>query len=156
MHADADTLTAACLEMSGVTAAVQQAAGHATLELFHPSGELLHVTTVTALDASRVRGAWTLPRPDGQPVLVAIGTTIGVDADVPLIRIRRRRRQVSARVRRVGPFWIAEALGRRLRVTIDDGLACYQFRGRRRLTSLRIRVTASTLTPSTSPRQESL
>jgi hypothetical protein len=64
-----------------------------------------------------VRTTATAPR---RWALGAVGT-VEQDAPLPVIKFTYRRRQVRAWLTRPGPFWLAEASGRGLRVHVDDG-----------------------------------
>lgn len=130
MHASADALAAACLDLSGVTAALHVATGRATLELFSVGGQLLLVTTANLLEPPGVRGAWTMCTSSRRWALVAVGTA-NADASLPMIRVLRRRRQVRAWLTRLGPFWVAEAAGSGLRLDVDNGTAATVARSRR-------------------------
>lgn len=127
----ADTLGAVRLEISGLTAALHLAAGRASLEVFAPGGQLLLVTTTNRLESPGVRGVWTTLTAPTRWALVAVGTVESEAAALPLIRFTHRRRQVRGRLTRLGPFWLAESAGRRLRLTVDDGRVVTSARSRR-------------------------
>jgi len=126
----ADTLGAVRLEVSGMTAALHLAAARASLEVFGPGGQLLLVTTANRLEPSGVRGVWTTVTAPTRWALVAVGT-VESEAALPVIRFTRRRRQVHSWLTRLGPFWLAEAAGRRLRLAVDDGRVATFARSRR-------------------------
>jgi hypothetical protein len=125
----ADNLGALQLEVSGLTAALHLGSTRATLELFAPGGELLLVATANRLEPSGVRGAWTTFASPARWALVAIGTVESGTA-LPLIRFTHRRRQVRGWLTRLGSFWLAEAAGPRLRLTVDDGRVATSARSR--------------------------
>jgi hypothetical protein len=120
MFAAADTLDVVSLDASSVTAVLHTAPGRATLEMFAPDGGLMQVTTASRVEPPGVRGAWVMVTPANGRTLLAVGT-LAAGAPLPVIRFRHRRRQVRARLHRLGPFWLAEAVGRRLRLDVDDG-----------------------------------
>jgi hypothetical protein len=120
MFAAADTLGVVSLEVSRVTAVLHLAATRATLEMFAPDGGLMHVSTASRIEPRGLRGAWVIVSPAHGRTLLAFGT-VAAAAPLPVIQFWHRRRQVRARLHRVGPFWLAEAVGRRLRLDVDDG-----------------------------------
>jgi hypothetical protein len=130
MFAPVDALGAARLDISGMTAALHVAAARATLELFALGRQLLLVTTANRLEPPGVRGVCTTATAPRMWALVAVGT-VESDAPLPVIRFTHRRRQVRAWLTRLGPFWLAEAAGRRLRVHVDDGRAATTAKSRR-------------------------
>jgi hypothetical protein len=115
-----DVLDVVSLDASGVTAALHMVEARATLELFGPDGRLMQVATTSRIEPPRVRGAWVVGAPPSGRALLAMGT-VAPGAPLPLILYLHRRRQVRARLHRLGPFWLSEAVGGRLRLTIDDG-----------------------------------
>lgn len=137
-------LVAASLPLTGVTAALQVTEQRCALELFLDDGSLLFVTASSSLDPAGVRGAWRLGRAETATVLV-VGTTGPVDRLLPLLNFEHRGRQISADVRRLGPFWLAEATGRAVTITVDDGRVRTTGRARRRPGSLRLRSAHSKL-----------
>ena len=99
---------------------LQMAHSPLVLELFAPGGQLLLVTTANRLEPPGVRGVWTTATAPRRWALVAVGT-VEQNAPPPVIWFIHRRRQVRAWLTRLGPFWLAKAAGRRLRVHVDDG-----------------------------------
>jgi hypothetical protein len=120
MFAAADTLDVVSLDASSVTAVLHLAASRATLEMFAPDGGLMHVTTASRVEPPGVRGAWVMVTPANGRTLLAVGN-LAAGAPLPVIQFRHRRRQVRARLHRLGPFWLGEAVGSRLRLDVDDG-----------------------------------
>jgi hypothetical protein len=120
MFTAADMLDVISLEASSVTAVLHTAAGRAALEMFAADGGLMQVTTASRVEPPGVRGAWVMVTPANRRTLLAVGT-LAAGAPLPVIQFRRRRRQVRARLYRLGPFWLGEAVGRRLRLEVDDG-----------------------------------
>ncbi len=153
MFAPADALGAARLDISGMTAALHVAAARATLELFSPGGQLLLVTTANRLEPPGVRGVCTTATPSRRWALVAVGA-VEQDAPLPVIRFTHRRRQVRAWLTRLGPFWLAEAAGRRLRVHIDDGRVATTAKSRRLPGPVSTRQSTSRLNTPFLPAQE--
>ena len=138
MLSETDELVAEFLPLSGVTVALQVAEQRCALELFLEDGSLLFVTAMSTLDPAGVRGAWRLGLAETASVLV-VGTTGSVDRPLPLIKFHRRGRQISAEVRRLGPFWLAEAAGNGLSLSVDDGRVHTTARAQRRPGPLRLR-----------------
>lgn len=153
MFAPADALGAARLDISGMTAALHVAANRATLELFAPGGQLLFVTTANRLEPPGVRGVWTTATAPRRWAFVAVGT-LEQDAPIPEIRFTHRRRQVRAWLTRLGPFWLAEAAGRRLRVQVDDGRVATTAESRRLPGPVSTRQSTSRLSTPFLPAQE--
>src|SRR4051812_32555016 len=119
MFAASNTFDVVSLHASSVTAVLRITAGRATLEIFAADGVLMQVTTASPVEPPGVRGAWVMVTPASRRTLLAIGT-LAAGAPFPVIQFRRRRRQVRARLHRLGPFWLAEAVGSRLRLEVDD------------------------------------
>lgn len=121
MFTAADALNTVQLDASGITGALHVTDTRATLELFVSSGRLLlYVATASSLEPAGLRSAWTVRGGRPEPVLVAVGTIAPV-AELPMICFWHRRRAVQGRLIRLGPFWLAEAVGPRLCLTVDDG-----------------------------------
>jgi hypothetical protein len=100
------------------------------------------------------RAIGTLATLDALPrVAVAVGA-VEQDAPLPVIRFTRRRRQVRARLTRLGPFWLAEAAGRRLRVHVDDGRVAITAKSRRPPEPVPTRRSTSRLNTPFLPAQE--
>lgn len=144
MISETADLVAAYLPRSRVTAALQGAEQRCALELFLDDGSLLFVTATSSLDAAGVRGAWRLGLAETATVLV-VGTTGSVDRPLPLLKFDHRGRQIAAEVRRLGPFWLAEAGGSALSMSVDDGRVHTTGRARRRPGPLRLRSAHSKL-----------
>jgi len=145
MFADADTLEVVSLGASRVTAVLHAAAGRATLEMFAPDGGLMQVTTASRVEPAGVRGAWVMVTPAKGRTLLAVGT-LAAGAPLPMIQFRHRRRQVRAWLYRLGPFWLGEALGSRLRLDVDDGMHTTTGRGGWMTGAVSLRQTRSRLT----------
>jgi len=140
MSSDGLVLNATLLELTGITAALHVAAGRSTLELVRPTGELLFFASVTELQLPCMRAAWRIANRPAAAVL-AVGTALGPnDDDLPRLAFSQRRGRVSGRLTRLGPFWLAEAAGARLSVTVDDGRLRMTTRPRRRPGPLRFRI----------------
>jgi len=121
MFTAADELTAVQLEASGITGALHVTDARATLELFASSGRLfLYVATAGSLEPPGLRSARTVYGQHAERVLVGVGT-VAPHTPMPVIGFWHRRRQVRGRLYRLGPFWLVEAVGARLRLTVDDG-----------------------------------
>jgi hypothetical protein len=153
MSAPADALGAERLDISGITAVLHVAAARATLELFAPGGQLLLVTTANRLEPPGVRGVCTTVTASRRWALVAVGT-VEQDAPLPVIRFTHRCRQVRAWLTRLGPFWLAEAAGRRLRVHVDDGRVATTAKSRRLPGPVSTRRSTSRLNTPFLPAQE--
>lgn len=120
MFAAADTLDVVWLDASSVIAVLHTAAGRATLEMLARDGGLMQVATASRVEPPGVRGAWVMAAPANGRTLLAVGT-VAAGAPLPVIQFWHRRRQVRARLLRLGPFWLGEAVGSRLRLDVDDG-----------------------------------
>lgn len=153
MTAGPDVLEMVRLELSELTATAHAMADRATVELFLNDGQLLYVCTSSRLEPPGLRAAWTVIGP-GHPVFVTVGTTAAEHSPLPLVTYRRRRRQVRARLYRVGPFWMAEAAGPRLTVHVDNGLYGLTARSGRRAGSVRLRRSATRLARPIHPLEE--
>jgi hypothetical protein len=153
MLTPADALGASRLYISGIAAALHVATARATLELFSPSGRLLLVMTANRLEPPGVCGVWTTAMAPRQWALVAVGT-VEQDRPLPAIQFTYRRRQVPAWLTRLGPFWLAEAPGRRLRVHVDDGRVATTARSRLRPGPISTRQSSSRLSSPFLPAQE--
>lgn len=137
-------LVAAYLPLTGVAATLQVTEQRCALEVFLDDGSLLFVTAGSLLDPAGVRGAWRLGLAEAASVLV-VGSTGSVNRQLPLFRFDHRGRQIPAEVRRLGPFWLAEAAGAALSMTVDDGRVQTTGRARRRPGPLRLRTAHSKL-----------
>jgi hypothetical protein len=154
VSADADTLEVISLTLSAVTGALHVTDGRATLELFVSNGGLLHAGTANGLEPAGVRGAWVVRRRVARLVLVAVGTVMDPAAPLPVITFTSHRRRVRGQIRQLGPFWVAEAAGPRLRLVVDDGVQATHVASRRRPGAARIRRAATRLTAPNSPVEE--
>ncbi len=119
MAAAADGLEVVRLGHAGITAALHAEGLRTSLELFTPDGRMLLVATHNPVHHG-VRGIWAATTPRKPRALIAVGT-LEHGAPLPLVRFTRRRRSVRAWLTCLGPFWLAEATGRRLRLQVDDG-----------------------------------
>jgi hypothetical protein len=138
MSSEIESLVATYLPRSRVSAALQVTELRCALELFRDDGSLLFVTAASSLEPAGVRGVWRIDRAGSASVL-AVGTTDSPDGHLPLIRFEHRGRQLSAQLSRLGPFWLAEAAGGRVSVTVDNGHRRSIGRPRRRPGPLRLR-----------------
>jgi hypothetical protein len=138
MSSQIEALVAGYLPRSRVAAALQVTKLRYALELFADDGSLLFVTVASSLEPAGVRGAWRMGRAS-LPSVFAVGTTDSVDGHLPLISFEHRSRQVSAQLTRLGPFWLAEAPGGGVSVTVDDGHHRTIGRPRRQSGPLRLR-----------------
>jgi hypothetical protein len=138
MSSEIESLVATYLPRSRVSAALQVTELRCALEMFLDDGSLLFVTTTSSLAPTGVRGAWRMGRAGSASVL-AVGTTDFFDGHLPLVRFQHRGRQLSAQLSRLGPFWLAEAAGGVVSVTVDDGHRRTTGRPRRRPGPLRLR-----------------
>jgi len=100
-----------------------------------------------------VRGVWTTLTAPTRWALVAVGT-VEADAALPVIRFTHRHRQVRGWLTRLGPFWLAEAAGRRLRLSVDDGRVATFARSRRLPGPVLLARGTSRLTSPLDPAQE--
>ena len=153
MFIPADDLGVSRLDISGMTAALHVATARPTLELFAPAGRLLLVTTANRLGQPGVRGVLTTATAPRRWALVAVGT-VELDAPLPVIKFIYRRRQVRAWLTRPGPFWLAEASGRRLRVHVNGGRVATSAGSRLLPGPVSTRQSASRLDPPFLPAQE--
>ncbi|HMC67550.1 MAG TPA: hypothetical protein VKJ07_00215 [Mycobacteriales bacterium] len=153
MFAATDALGAARLDISGMTAALHLAAARATLEVFAPGGQLLLVASANRLEPPGVRGVWTTVTSPKRWALVAVGT-VQPGAALPTITFTHRRRQVRGWLTRLGPFWLAEAAGRRLSLEVDDGRVATAAKSRRLPGPVSLRRTTSRLHSPLCPVQE--
>jgi hypothetical protein len=145
MFAAANTLDVVSLDASSVTAVLHTTAGRATLEMFAADGVLMQVATANRVEPPGVRGAWVMVTPTNGRTLLAFGT-LAAGAPLPVIRFRHRRRQVRARLHRLGPFWLGEAVGSRLRLDVDDGQHTTTARGGWTTGAVSLRQTRTRLT----------
>ena len=113
-------LSAVYLDLTCITGTLQITGRRASLALFLPTGELLLAVTQTDARQRALIGAWRFGRWANAAVR-AVGMTRGSDDAYPLIRFSHRRWQVRGQLRRLGPFWLAEAQGEGLSVSVDDG-----------------------------------
>jgi len=141
---DGVVLTATYLELTGISGALEVTADRSTLELFRPNGVLLFAASAAAGRRGGLATAWRIGGRRA-PTVLAVGTTVGSDGLMPMLVFRRRRRQVTGQLRRFGPFWLAEAAGSRLSVTIDDGWVLAPAHPRRRPGPMRFRIAPSRL-----------
>jgi hypothetical protein len=121
MFAAADALDVISLDVSGATAVLHAAATRSTIEIFAPDGRLMHVAGSNQVELSTVRGAWTMTAPTTSRALLVLGMLLP-GARLPLIHFWHRHRQVRGHLYRLNPFWLGEAIGKRLRLEVDDGV----------------------------------
>jgi hypothetical protein len=116
-----EVLTVQSLNYSGITAALHVVDKRTTLELFAFNGQLLYGADADSIAPLPVAAVWTVSAESHPQTMVAVGL-VAPGCALPNVVFSHRRRKVRASLHRIGPFWLAEAEGRRLRLRVDDGL----------------------------------